>query len=93
MINAGIGRTRCGPAGAVLTTLRLALGATDGLTELSAPYLDGWLGIPLRFTTGQPTPCLPALNSAEARRLEAAYTKLRAAYEGLRDDHSNARTP
>ena len=91
-INAGIGRTRCGPAGALLTTLRLALGVVDGITELSAPYLDGWLGIPLRFTAGRPTPCLPKLSEAEACSLQVAHTKLRAAYEGLRDEPSNART-
>ncbi|MEH0578554.1 MULTISPECIES: lactate dehydrogenase [Streptomyces] len=83
-INAGIGRTRCGPAGAVLSTLRLALGAEDGVTELSAPYGDGCLGIPLRFTRGRPLPCVPALDETEARQLEAARIKLRDAYQAVR---------
>ncbi|MGC5562570.1 lactate/malate family dehydrogenase [Streptomyces sp. FR-108] len=96
-INAGIGRTRSGPAGAVVTALRLALGVEDGLVELSAPYRDGWLGIPLRFTAGRPLPCLPALDEAEARQLDAAHTKLRAAYRALRGTPSSplptVRTP
>ncbi|WP_328933252.1 MULTISPECIES: lactate/malate family dehydrogenase [unclassified Streptomyces] len=83
-INDGIGRTRSGPAGSVVATLRLALGVDDGTTELCAPYRDGWLGIPLRFTAGRPVPCLPALDDAEAGQLEAAHTKLRAAYQALR---------
>lgn len=67
-----------------MATLRLALGVDDGTTELCAPYRDGWLGIPLRFTAGRPVPCLPALDDAEAGQLEAAHTKLRAAYQALR---------
>lgn len=92
-INAGIGRTRCGPAGAVLSTLRLVTGIDDGLQELSAPYLDGWLGIPLRFTRAQPTPCLPALNEAEAGRFDAAHAKLHTAYRALLDHPLAARNP
>jgi L-lactate dehydrogenase len=83
-ISKGIGRTRSGPAGAVVTALRLALGVEDGVTELSAPYRGVWLGIPLRFTSGRALPCLPALTDTEAARLDAAHTKLRAAYEALR---------
>jgi L-lactate dehydrogenase len=85
-INEGIGRTRSGPAGSVVATLRLALGVDDGTTELCAPYRDGWLGIPLQFTAGRPVPCLPALDDAEAGQLDAAHTKLRAAYRALRGD-------
>ncbi|WP_329217988.1 NAD(P)-binding domain-containing protein [Streptomyces sp. NBC_01485] len=83
-INTGIGRTRCGPAGAVLFALRLALGVDDGLTELSAPYSDSYLGIPLRFIGGEALPCMPRLDGAEARQLEAARIKLRDAYQAVR---------
>lgn len=86
-INAGIGRTRSGPAGAVVSTLRYALGVEDGTVELSAPHGNGWLGIPLRFTAGQPVACLPVLDDTEARQLDAARTKLRDAYEALRSTH------
>ena len=82
-ISAGIGRTRCGPAGAVLEALRLALGLADGTTQLSTTYQGGWLGIPLRFTAGQPIPCLPRLTPSEAARFQAADAKLRTAYEAL----------
>ncbi|MEU8870416.1 NAD(P)-binding domain-containing protein [Streptomyces javensis] len=82
-ISAGIGRTRCGPAGAVLDALRLALGLADGTTQLSTAYQGGWLGIPLRFTAGQPIPCLPQLTPGEAARFRAADTKLRTAYQAL----------
>jgi L-lactate dehydrogenase len=83
-INAGIGRTRCGPAGAVTSALRLACGIEDGTIELSAPLGGDWAGIPVRFTGGQPLPFMPPLDAAEARQLEAAHTKLRAAYPAVR---------
>ncbi|MCN9241881.1 NAD(P)-binding domain-containing protein [Streptomyces sp. RY43-2] len=83
-ISAGIGRTRCGPAGAVVSALRLALGAEDGMAELSVPYREDCCGIPLRFTSGRHLPFLPPLDDTEARQLEAARTKLRAAYQAMR---------
>ncbi|MBO3682724.1 NAD(P)-binding domain-containing protein [Streptomyces sp. NEAU-YJ-81] len=82
-ISAGIGRTRYGPAGAVLEALHLALGLADGTTQLSTAYQGGWLGIPLRFTAGQPIPCLPRLTPGEAAHFRAADAKLRTAYEAL----------
>lgn len=85
-INAGIGRVRSGPAGAVLSTLRLACGLDDGMTELSAPYQGNWHGIPLRFTAGRPVACLPPLDDTEVRQLDTTRTKLRVAYEALRGD-------
>ncbi|WP_327315905.1 lactate/malate family dehydrogenase [Streptomyces sp. NBC_01235] len=89
-ISAGIGRTRCGPAGAVMAALRLALGMEDGVTELSASHRGAWLGIPLRFTAGRPVPCLPPLDDTEAWQLEAACTKLRAAYRTACDTPSHS---
>jgi L-lactate dehydrogenase len=83
-ITSGIGRTKYGPAAAVLFALRLALGIEDGFVELSAPYGDGFLGIPLRFTGGRPLPCMPPLDNSEARQLEAARIKLRHAYQVVR---------
>ncbi|MEU9796894.1 NAD(P)-binding domain-containing protein [Streptomyces sparsogenes] len=83
-ISAGVGRTRCGPAGAVLSTLRKTLGLADGVEELTAPHGGDWLGIPLHFTAGEPIACLPALSPGEARQLTAAGLKLRAAYQALR---------
>jgi L-lactate dehydrogenase len=83
-INSGIGRTRCGPAGAVTFALRLTCGVEDGVTELSAPHGDDWAGTPVRFTGGSPLPFMPLLDAAEARQLEAAHTKLRAAYAAVR---------
>lgn len=91
-ISAGVGRTRSGPAGAAVTALCLALGTADGVTELSAPWRGGWLGIPLRFAGGQPIPCVPTLDDAEARQLEAADAKLRAAYSAL-PDHTDPTNP
>ncbi|MFH8628005.1 NAD(P)-binding domain-containing protein [Streptomyces vietnamensis] len=79
-INAGMGRTRCGPAGAVLAALTHALGLVDGVIELTAPWRGDWYGIPLRFTCGTPTVCLPPLAAAEAVRLQKAVAKLRTAY-------------
>jgi L-lactate dehydrogenase len=85
-INDGIGRTRWGPAGAVTSALRLACGVEDGTTELSVPQWPGgeWVGTPVRFVGGQPALFLPPLDVAEGRRLEAAQTKLRVAYQAVR---------
>ncbi|MEV0446194.1 lactate dehydrogenase [Streptomyces spectabilis] len=82
-INQGIGRTRAGPAGAVLAALRAALGLADGVIELCVNHNGRWRGIPLHFTAGQPTVCLPALDHGETRRLRNADNKLRAAYAAL----------
>lgn len=83
-ISAGVGRTRSGPAGAVLSTLHKALGLVDGTEELTAEHRGDWLGIPLRFTAGQPIACLPALDAGEDAQLAATVTKLRDAYQALR---------
>ncbi|WP_242570624.1 NAD(P)-binding domain-containing protein [Streptomyces sp. NP-1717] len=80
LIRTGTGRTRCGPAGAVLSTLRKSLGLADGIEELSVPYQDVWLGIPMRFTGGRAVACLPHLTGTERRCLDAAATSLRDAY-------------
>ncbi|MFD9071948.1 lactate/malate family dehydrogenase [Streptomyces lasiicapitis] len=82
-INHGVGRARAGPAGAVLAALRAALGLTDGVIELCVNHDGRWRGIPLRFTAGQPTVCLPALDHGEAQRLLNADNKLRTAYDTL----------
>ncbi|WP_338058272.1 lactate/malate family dehydrogenase [Streptomyces roseifaciens] len=82
-INAELGRTRCGPAGAVIAALRAGLGLDDAVTELCVNHEGRWRGIPLRFTAGTPTVCLPRLDAAEARQLIAADAKLRDAYEPL----------
>lgn len=79
-ISSGIGRTRSGPAGAVLSTLRLLLGLVDGVDELCSPYQRGcWLGLPVSFTGGHARIRLPSLHPEEARRLYASETKLHAA--------------
>lgn len=83
-INAGIGRTRCGPAGAVMAALRLVLGVDDGTTELSVRCGDAWLGTPVQFTGGEAVPYLPPLNAVESQLLDHAQTKLRAAYATVR---------
>ncbi|WP_234021256.1 lactate/malate family dehydrogenase [Streptomyces sp. Tu 6176] len=82
-INEAVGRTRYGPAGAVVATLRLALGAEDGTTELSVLRGSDCFGIPLSFTGGQPLPSVPPLDPSEADGLQAARTKLHAAYAAV----------
>ncbi|MFD5104881.1 lactate/malate family dehydrogenase [Streptomyces cinereoruber] len=80
-INGALGRTRSGPAGAVLAALAHALGLVDGVIELAAPWRGDWHGIPLHFTSGTPTVCMPPLAPAESVRLQTAAAKLRTAYE------------
>ncbi|MFI6056272.1 lactate dehydrogenase [Streptomyces violascens] len=91
-INAGIGRTRCGPAGAVLAALTHALGLTDGVLELCAPHRGHWIGVPVRFTAGIPVVCLPDLAPPEAAALAAATSKLATAY-GAIAPHPNRKEP
>ncbi|MGH3830285.1 MAG: lactate/malate family dehydrogenase [Pseudonocardiaceae bacterium] len=87
-ISSGIGRTRGGPAGAVLSTLRLLLGLADGVEELCRPYRRGWLGLPVSVADGQVRVRLPPLNPEETRCLEAADVKLHAAYTALAEQLS-----
>ncbi|MFJ7130457.1 2-dehydropantoate 2-reductase N-terminal domain-containing protein [Streptomyces sp. NPDC098101] len=82
-INEGIGRTRSGPAGATVAALTHALGLTDGVIELSTSWRGDWYGLPLRFTAGIPTVCLPPLSPGEAVQLQAAAAKLRTAYDQI----------
>lgn len=82
-ISSGVGRTRSGPAGAVLTTLRLALGHTDGITELCTTWRSHWLGVPVNFRRGLAWPVLPSLNPTETDRFEASGNKLDSAYQEL----------
>ncbi|MFI5986862.1 lactate dehydrogenase [Streptomyces sp. NPDC051555] len=82
-ITSGVGRTRSGPAGAVLATARLALGHTDGTTELCTAYSGRWLGVPIHFTQGRAHPALPTLNATEARCFTASGDKLDTAYQQL----------
>ncbi|MFG2683863.1 ATP-binding protein [Streptomyces sp. NPDC048392] len=62
-INAGIGRTRCGTAVAVLGALCKTLSVSDDTKVLSVNYDGVWLGIPLQFSAGRPTVTLSALQS------------------------------
>lgn len=82
-ISARLGRTRCGPAGAVVSTLRKALALREGTEELCAPYCGGWLGVPLYFANGNPILALPCLDAQERRQLTEADAKLRAHYHRL----------
>ncbi|MFF2026822.1 hypothetical protein ACFVW2_34185 [Streptomyces sp. NPDC058171] len=79
----GIGGTCYGPAGAVLSTLRKALGLVDGIEELSVPYGDVHLGIPLLFSSGQAVRRLPPLTRSERLCLDSAAGSLRDAYAQL----------
>ncbi|MFF1343916.1 lactate dehydrogenase [Streptomyces sp. NPDC058290] len=87
LISSGVGRTRSGPAGVVLTTLRLVLGRADGTTELCTEWNGHWLGVPVTFTAGRGEAALPALNSTEADRFTASGTKLDTAYQNLATIH------
>jgi len=83
VISEGIGRTRAGPAGAVLSTLTMLLGLVDGVTELSTPHQGCWYGAPVRFTSGRASMEMPTLDAAETAQLTAAQAKLRATYTTL----------
>ncbi|MQS34747.1 lactate dehydrogenase [Streptomyces katsurahamanus] len=83
-INAGLGRARSGPAGAVLAALTAALGLVDTVVELSVVNPDGsCLGTPLRFTAGRPTVIPAGLDPVETRLLADADRKTRTAYQKI----------
>ncbi|MFE5302150.1 lactate dehydrogenase [Streptomyces sp. NPDC056632] len=86
-ITSGIGRTRMGAAGAVLTALSHSLGLADGITELSVRQEAGvWIGTPVRHTAGTPTPCPPQLDPSETAQLAAATEKLHHIYSQLTEE-------
>lgn len=82
-INTGIGRTRYGPAAAVLSALRKLLAQEDGTDVLSVNHAGVWLGIRLHIRAGQPTVHPLELDAHEASDLHAAHTKLDAAYREI----------
>ncbi|MGI5527756.1 hypothetical protein ACQEVX_10120 [Streptomyces syringium] len=49
--------------------INAGLGLTDMVVEVSVNQGGRWKGIPLLFTAGSPTVCLPSLDPAEARQL------------------------
>lgn len=84
LISTGIGRTRCGPAGAVLAALTHTLGLTDGVIELSTRHPGGaWCGLPVRFTAGHPSVVLPRLTPDQDTALAATAAKVSAAYGAI----------
>ncbi|GAA3044113.1 L-lactate dehydrogenase [Streptomyces roseofulvus] len=86
-ISDGIGRTRLGPAGAVLDALTHALGLADGTTEMSVRQDTGvWLGMPVTYTGGTPALCPPPLDDSETAQLAAAEEKLHTAYTRLNEE-------
>jgi L-lactate dehydrogenase len=82
-INAGIGRTRHGPAAAVLSALRKLLAQEDGTDVLSVNRAGVWLGIRLHIQAGVPTVQPLELDAHETSDLLTARTKLEAAYRKI----------
>lgn len=82
-INSGIGRTRHGPAAAVLSALRKLLDQEDGTDVLSVNRAGVWLGIRLHIRAGQPTVQPPELDAHETADLLTARTKLEATYQTI----------
>ncbi|MER6477698.1 lactate/malate family dehydrogenase [Streptomyces filamentosus] len=86
-ISDGIGRTRLGPAGAVLDALVHSLGLADGLTTVSVRQDTGvWLGMPVHYTGGTPAMRPPTLDDSETAQLAATRQKLHAAYTRLTEE-------
>ncbi|MEU5164668.1 lactate dehydrogenase, partial [Streptomyces sp. NPDC020875] len=85
LIARGLDRVRCGPAAAVVSTLRAALGLTDTTIALSTRRPDGaFIGWPVRFTGGIPHPVDLDLTPAERAQFAAADRKVRTAYAAVR---------
>ncbi|MEH0579156.1 lactate dehydrogenase [Streptomyces sp. B21-108] len=92
-INAGIGRTRHGPAAAVLSALRKLLVQEDGTDVLSVNRAGVWLGIRLHIRAGHPTVQPLELDPHETADLLTARTKLQAAYRQISHHEQGAHTP
>ncbi|MFD8391048.1 lactate dehydrogenase [Streptomyces sp. NPDC059680] len=91
-INAGIGRTRHGPAAAVLSALRKLLDVEDGTDVLSVNRAGVWLGIRLQIRAGRPTVQPLELDPHETADLLTARTKLEAAYRTISHHEQGAST-
>lgn len=81
LISKGIGRTGTGPAGAVLLTLRAALGLVDTVIELSVP--SETVGVPVRFTGGLATVQKAVLPPDELRALATSRARQRRQLDAL----------
>ena len=80
-IQRGLGRVRAGAAGAVVSALWKVLGVADGVGHLSVPSSGGvWFGHAVTFQAGQAKAWLPELSATERARVDAAVSKLQAAY-------------
>ncbi|MFE7889227.1 lactate dehydrogenase [Streptomyces sp. NPDC057412] len=82
-INTGIGRTRHGPAAAVLSALRKLLAHEDGTDVLSVNRAGVWLGIRLHIRAGHPTVQALDLDPHEMADLITARRKLEATYRNI----------
>jgi L-lactate dehydrogenase len=91
-INAGIGRTRHGPAAAVVSALRKVLDVEDGPDVLSVNRSGVWLGIRVWFRAGRPTVQPLELDAHETADLITARTKLAAAYRQITHHELGVRT-
>jgi L-lactate dehydrogenase len=90
-INAGIGRTRHGPAAACLSALRKLLAHEDGTDVLSVNRARVWLGMRLHIRAGHPTVQPPELDPHETADLFTARTNLEAAYRQISHHEQGAR--
>ncbi|MFD4787610.1 2-dehydropantoate 2-reductase N-terminal domain-containing protein [Streptomyces sp. NPDC058459] len=91
-INAGTGRTRHGPAAAVLSALRKLLDVEDGTDVLSVDHGGVWLGVRLHIRAGRPTVQPLTLDPQETAGLLTARTRLQAAYSQISHYEQGART-
>ncbi|MFG3133638.1 lactate dehydrogenase [Streptomyces tendae] len=91
-INVAIGRTRHGPAAAVLSALRKLLDVEDGTDVLSVNRAGVWLGIRLHVRAGRPTVQPLPLAPHETADLLTARTSLEAAYRTISHHEQGATT-
>jgi len=83
LINKGAGRTRYGPIGVTVRTVRRLLGHEDGVEQLSSSFRGLYIGLPVLFNKGTPNPIFPDMDHAESLKFEASYLKLGETYAKL----------
>ncbi|MBT7902858.1 hypothetical protein HN587_03270 [Candidatus Woesearchaeota archaeon] len=76
----GAGRTRYGPAGVTLRTLKRLMGIYDGVEQISTFHEGIYVGLPISFSNSSSQVVLPNLSQEEQSAFEISCAKLRTVY-------------
>ncbi|MFA6461015.1 MAG: hypothetical protein WCV90_02015 [Candidatus Woesearchaeota archaeon] len=83
VISKATGRTKYGPVGVIIKSIRKILGSEDGIEELSSFYQGGFIGLPCRFSDGDMRVEFPQMSSLEQSLFEQSRAKVNDNYHRL----------